>query len=93
MLARRLLTFVLMLVCIASTWMTYDNVFSDLEPTKALAEEAACRVKDCKKPHGFTLLSRMPFGQSFDVTWESGVVKVECHRESYLFGAMRCTGS
>lgn len=71
-------------------WTSYDNVWSDLEPTRALADAAVCKVKDCKKPHGVTKITRQPNGQTFEYTWEDGVVTVACHRESYVFGPVQC---
>jgi hypothetical protein len=89
-LARRLFRLVTVLVVVTTTWLVYDNVLSDVEPTRALAEAAACRVKDCKKRHGMTKMSRSPAGQAFEFSWEDGVVSVSCRRESFVFGAMRC---
>ena len=78
------------LIAITITWMAYDNVLSDVAPTQALAEAAACRVKDCKVRHGLTKMSRSPIGQDFEFTWQDGLVAVSCHREYFAVGAMRC---
>lgn len=87
---RRLASLLVTLAFATFWWMTYDNVWSDVEPTKALAEVQACRVKDCKQRHGLTRLTRNPAGKTFEYTWESGVVTVGCRRESYAFGPMHC---
>ncbi len=88
---RRVLTFVLVILFLASARMTYDNVLADVEPTKALAEAAACRVKSCKERHGLTRTMRRTDTQTFDYTWSDGVVTVDCHREWYVYGEMKCT--
>jgi hypothetical protein len=87
---RKVLTAILLVVFVLSLWMSVDNVWSDVAPVQALAEQAACKVKDCKKHHGVTRISRMPIQQSFELTWEDGKVDVTCHRDAYVFGAMRC---
>jgi hypothetical protein len=87
---RRLLTLFFLVVFLVSLWMTYDNVWSDGDPTRALAEAAACRVKDCKKRHMATTVRRMPEAQTFEFTWEDGMVSVSCHRAWYVAGEMRC---
>jgi hypothetical protein len=84
---RRILALLLVGV---SIWLAYDNVYSDVTPTQSLAESTACGVKDCKLQHGLTKMSRSPLGQSFEFTWQSGVVHTACHREMYVWGAMRC---
>ena len=84
---RRVLAISLVLV---SSWLAYDNVLSDVAPTQALAEAAACKAKDCKLTHGLTQTSRSPVGQSFEFTWRDGVVHTSCRREMFVVGAMRC---
>lgn len=86
----RVLTFVLVVLFGVAAWMTYDNVYSDVEPTKALAEATACSKKSCKEQHGLTKVTRSTFDQTFEYTWPSGVVTVVCHREGYAYGPMRC---
>jgi hypothetical protein len=76
-----------------TSWMCWDNVFSDLAPIQAQAEQAACEIKKCKEQHGMTKADRTPFGQSFDFTWQDGVVPISCHREFYVFGARKCARS
>lgn len=78
---------------LVSLWLCYDNVFSDITPIQAQAEQAACQVKKCKDEHGMTKLDRSVFSQSFDFTWQDGVVHVECHRELYVVGARKCARS
>jgi hypothetical protein len=72
-------------------WMTFDNVLSDEDPIKALAEKAACTVKKCDQQHGITRMERTPIGQSFAYTWRDGTVAVSCHREYYVVGTRLCT--
>jgi hypothetical protein len=71
-------------------WATYLNVWSPLEPIQAAAERAACGVKDCKKQHGATKIDRLPYGQAFEYTWESGTIVVNCHPASYVYGRPEC---
>ncbi len=73
-----------------TAWMTYDGVFSDIEPIKAQAEQAACTIKKCNEQHGMTKVDRTPFGQTFEFTWQDAVVPIECHREIYVAGARKC---
>jgi hypothetical protein len=73
-----------------TAWMTYDGVFSDIAPIQAQAEQAACTVKKCKDQHGMTKLDRTPFGQSFQFTWQDGLVAIDCHREFYVAGSRKC---
>jgi hypothetical protein len=72
-------------------WLTYVNVWSPLAPFQAAAERAACGVKDCKKQHGATKVDRVPFGVTFEYTWESGKVIVSCQRARYVYGHIECT--
>jgi hypothetical protein len=76
-----------------SVWMSWDNVFSDIAPIQAQAEQAACTIKKCSDEHGMTKMSRGPFGQSFEFTWKDGVVSIDCHRELYVVGARKCMRS
>jgi len=87
---RQAVPLLLTVVFLTVAWMSFDNVWTDVAPTQALAEAAACRAKDCKHPHGVTRVSRWPTGQTFDITWQDGVVTVTCHRESYVLGPMQC---
>jgi hypothetical protein len=80
-------------VFILASWMTIDNVWSDIEPIQALAVDKACTFKDCKKQHGVTRVERTPLGQSFEVSFADGPVNVSCRRESYVFGPRRCDKS
>jgi len=72
-------------------WMCWDNVFSDIAPIQAQAEQAACAIKPCSGQHGMTKLDRSMIAQHFDFTWQDGVVKIECKREYYAAGARKCT--
>jgi len=91
---QKLISLLFTLVFFALAWMTYDNVYSDIAPVKALAETAACKVKDCRKHHGFTKISRSPFGIEVDYGWEEksseSALSVMCHRESWVSGPMVC---
>jgi hypothetical protein len=87
---RRFRTSVIVVLALISTWLAFDNVITDMEPTKALSEAAACAVKDCKQQHGMTRVLRTPAGQWFDWTFRDGVVSTVCRREMLVFGAMRC---
>ncbi len=78
-------------VLVVTSWMTYDNVLSDEEPIKQLAEQAACKVKKCEDQHGITRMERTPIGQSFAYTWKDGTVAVSCHRDYYVVGTRNCT--
>ena len=81
---------VAVLLCVIATWMSIDNVFSDIEPIQALAEQAACTVKKCADQHGMTRMERNPIGQSFEFTWKDATIAVSCHREYYVAGARKC---
>jgi hypothetical protein len=87
---RRVLSGLLTLALVLFGWMTYDNVYSPLEPIQALAEQTACTVKDCQKRHAATKTDRNTFGQTFEYTWESGTLVVSCHRASQAFGPRVC---
>ncbi|HSQ66531.1 MAG TPA: hypothetical protein VLM85_25095 [Polyangiaceae bacterium] len=78
-------------VLVVTSWMTWDNVLSDEDPIKALAEKAACTLKKCEEQHGITRMERTPIGQSFSYTWRDGTVSVDCHREYYVVGTRSCT--
>jgi hypothetical protein len=86
----RFRTFLIAFFAIVTTWLAYDNVIADMEPTKALSETAACGKRDCKLQHGMTRVSRTPIGQWFEWTWRDGVVSTVCRRELFVVGAMRC---
>ncbi len=75
---------------LVAAWMTYLNVYTPIEPIQAAAERAACSVKDCKKTHGATKIDRVPYGQTFEYTWQNGTILVHCHRASYAFGRVEC---
>ncbi len=80
-----------MSVLVITSWMCWDNVLSDEEPIKKLAEDAACKVKKCDAEHGITRMERTPIGQSFAYTWKDGTVAVSCHRDYYIVGTRNCT--
>jgi hypothetical protein len=75
---------------LVSLWMSYDNVFSDIDPIRSMAEQSACTVKKCAEEHGLTSTSRNPFGQSFVFTWRDASVAVDCHRDYYVAGTRTC---
>jgi hypothetical protein len=87
---RRLRSAIIAVLALTITWLAYDNVLTDVDPTKALSEAAACKIKDCKLQHGMTKVSRTPFGQWFEWTWRDATVSTVCRREMFVFGAMRC---
>jgi len=87
---RRLVSSLSTAACAVLAWMVWDNVWSPVEPIQTKAEEAACTVKDCAKRHAMTKMDRMPYGQTFEYTWENGPVEVSCHRASYVFGPLEC---
>ena len=76
-----------------SLWMSWDNVLSDVAPIQAQAELAACTVKKCTEQHGLTKVSRVPWGQSFELTWKDGPVEVDCHRDYWVFGGRTCAAA
>ena len=78
---------------LVTAWMTYDNVFSDLAPIQAQAETAACTLRKCTDQHGMTKASRSVFDQSFEFSWQDGIIDVECHRAYYVVGARECTAT
>ncbi len=82
--------FVLLVLCITSGILSWDNVLSDPAPVTRLAEEAACKVKICAERHAMTKIERNPFGQSAEFTWQSGAVVVECSRPWVVFGDRVC---
>jgi hypothetical protein len=86
----RFITFLFMLAFFAFAWMTYDNVWSPIEATQALAEAAACAEKDCTKHHGVTQIERRPYEQTFQFTWSNGSIVIKCQRESFVFGPRKC---
>ncbi|MDB4998591.1 MAG: hypothetical protein JWM74_6023 [Myxococcaceae bacterium] len=87
---RKIGYFVLLVLCITSGILSWDNVLSDPGPVTRLAEEAACKVKSCADRHGMTKMERNPLGQSAEFTWQSGTVTVECSREHIVFGDRIC---
>jgi hypothetical protein len=91
---KRALRFFFPLVLLAVTgWMAWDNVFSDIAPVRAQAEQVACEIKKCSESHGMTKLDRSMIAQTFDFRWSEatdGLVRVECHRESYVYGPRQC---
>ena len=88
---RKIWVLFLVVVCVLSAWCAYDNVLSDIEPIRALAEAAACKLKPCAERHAMTKLDRTPLGQSFEFTWQSGIVVVECKRSGVVFGTRACS--
>ena len=83
--------YLLIVFALTVLWMTYDNVFSDEVPIRALAQQAACTVKKCDERHDMTKMGRTPIGQSFEFTWKDGTVAVTCHREYWVVGERKCT--
>jgi hypothetical protein len=86
----RLASTLFALAFLVFAWMTYDNVWTPIEPIQEVAESAACIMKNCKQRHGVTKIDRLPNGQTFEYTWQSGTVIVKCHRRAYLFGPVEC---
>ena len=88
---RRKLGYVVLLVlCIVSGILSWDNVLADPAPVTRLAEEAACKVKSCAERHGMTKMDRNPLGQTAEFTWRDGTVVVACSRPYLLFGERTC---
>ena len=79
------------IVAVTITWMAIDNVLTDDEPFKQLAEEKACSVKKCTEKHGLTRMSRTPLGVTIDTTWKDGTVTVSCRRAYFAVGERKCT--
>ena len=75
---------------LVTSWLCWDNVFSDVAPIQAQAEQAACTIKKCKDEHGMTKLDRSMIAQTFEFTWQDGIVRIECHREYWAFGTRNC---
>ena len=85
-------------------WMSYDNVFSDDTPIRALAEKTACDKHSlsmksavgakpadaCAAQHGMTREQRAPWGQTLEYQWIDATLSVSCHRDYYVFGERRC---
>ncbi len=88
---KRVFQVVFAIFCITIAWMAFDNVLTDEEPFKQLAEETACTVKKCSEKHGLTKMSRTPLGVSIETTWKDGTVSVTCRREYVVVGARKCT--
>jgi hypothetical protein len=90
---RRLRTALVVLLALGSTWMTYDNVLSDVGPTQGLAAAAACRVSPCKTVPVPTSTERTPLGQTFEFTLPARTVHIRCSRAYVLAGPMLCDPS
>ena len=88
--AARIFSFLFGLAFLVFVWMTYDNVYSDLEPIKTLAERAACGRGDCEKHHGLTQIERNSFGQTLTYRWDNAIVNVDCKREWVAAGERQC---
>jgi hypothetical protein len=81
---------VLLILCITSGILSWDNVLSDPAPVTRLAEDAACKVKSCADRHGLTKMDRTPLGQTVEFTWRDGTVIVECSRRYVALGERTC---
>jgi len=86
----RLISLLFTLGCLAFFAMVYDNVYTDLDPVRSLADAAACGVQNCKKHHGVTQIERTWSGQSFTYRWEDAVVNVDCKRHYFAVGPREC---
>ena len=74
-----------------AAWLCFDNVFSENTEVQALAERAACVTHTCQEPHRMTDERRVPWQQTFDYSWSTGVVRVTCRREYIVIGDRICT--
>jgi hypothetical protein len=86
----RVISIIFTLGCLGFAAMTYDNVYTDVEPIKALAERAACAKNDCKKPHGLSQVDRTFRGQTLAYRWGGEVVIVDCARQWFAVGERLC---
>ena len=87
----RFVSFLFVLAFAVFLVMTFDNVYTDIDPIKALAEAAACKVKDCSRRHAVKQYDRAFDGQQFVFQWDSGSVAVACQRSHVVFGERECT--
>ena len=88
---RRTLTRALVfLAALGILWATYDNVLRANDDVQALADRAASAVKPAAEKHGMTRMDRTPLKETFEITWPSGVVAVECGRAYWLIGDRTC---
>lgn len=87
---RRVPTALLVVLALLSAYAAWDNVLSDNTSVRADAEAKACAKKKCADKHGLTKAERTPFGQSFEYTWQDGVVHVSCNRSAWVFGERTC---
>ena len=88
---KRVFQVVFAIFCVTVAWMAFDNVLTDEEPFRQLAEEKACTVKKCTEKHGLTRMSRTPIGVSIETTWKDGTVNVTCRRQYFVVGARTCS--
>jgi hypothetical protein len=87
---RRLRNSLAFVVLAVTLWMCWDNVISDDEPIRAVAEKAACTHKKCSEQHGLVREQRWPWGQTIDYAWRDGTIRVSCHRAYLIFGERQC---
>jgi hypothetical protein len=86
----RIISIIFTLGCLGFAAMTYDNVYTDVEPIKVLAEGAACAKEDCKKPHALFQIDRNFRGQTLFYRFGSDVVNVDCARQWFAVGDRHC---
>jgi hypothetical protein len=71
--------------------MTFDNVYTDIAPIKALALEAGCKVKECRARRAITRVDRSFDGQVVTIQTESGTpFTVTCQRAHFVYGERQC---
>ena len=88
---KRVVQVVLAIFAVTIAWMAFDNVLTDDEPFRKLAEDKACTVKKCADKHALTRMSRTPLGVTIDTTWKDGTVTTTCRREYVVVGARQCS--
>jgi hypothetical protein len=79
-----------LLFALAILWATYDNVLRANDDVQAMADRAASMVKPPAEKHGMTKMDRTPLKETFEFTWASGVVAVECGRAYWVVGDRAC---
>ena len=82
--------------------MCFDNVFSNDDAIRALAEKTACEKKSataakpgatdaCAQQHGMVREERMPWGQTLEYAWQDATLRVACHRAYWIAGERLCS--